>query len=238
MAKKRIRDPKEGIVELLNEQSNVARLPNEMWKPLIKYQEVVGDHLCSSFGRIKRISDGFIYPLGPHHRYSSKGKNTSGNGKFREVHCNIDVLKEHAPQFMIEDWGLHYGNKTKTKLLFTMHRAVAESFIPLVSENLPREFQGNQDEWEQTPTLIKGLFARLLYVDHIDDNGGNNSVNNVRWVTPRGNQHANKSREFGEVNTKDWTQLAYPNEPDKHWRLEKENESEKICQTTLNPNLF
>ena len=119
-----------------------------------------------------------------------------------------------------------------------MHRAVAESFIPLVSENLPREFQGNQDEWEQTPTLIKGLFARLLYVDHIDDNGGNNSVNNVRWVTPRGNQHANKSREFGEVNTKDWTQLAYPNEPDKHWRLEKENESEKICQTTLNPNLF
>ena len=72
-----------------------------------------------------------------------------------------------------------------------VHVLVANAFLPLTEETLPEPLQGfGLDE----NALV---FVRtLMNVDHIDDDPKNPRLDNLRYVTPRQNNHFTKQKEL------------------------------------------
>lgn len=72
-----------------------------------------------------------------------------------------------------------------------VHVLVANAFLPLTEETLPEPLQGfGLDE----NALI---FVRtLMNVDHIDDDPKNPRLDNLRYVSPRQNNHFTKQKEL------------------------------------------
>ena len=63
-----------------------------------------------------------------------------------------------------------------------VHRLIAETFIP-IDDNPPIPIE----DWNKTPETAKQFIRDSANVDHIIPDLFNNSVSNLRWVTPKQN---------------------------------------------------
>ena len=55
-----------------------------------------------------------------------------------------------------------------------------------------------REDWEKCPESAKQWIRDTALVDHIDDNPGNNNLDNLRWVIPKDNQKYRKLKEFND----------------------------------------
>ena len=94
--------------------------------------------------------------------------------------------------------------------------------------DIPTRIQGGKKKYRQVQLMVGGGRIRWLYVhrlmgfswlrikhvsqtivDHIDGNGLNNNLQNLRWVTPRVNN----------LNRKDICVASWDREPQIHWSV-------------------
>ena len=75
-------------------------------------------------------------------------------------------------------------------LRIQVHRLIAETFIP-IDEFPPIPIE----DWNSTPETAKQFIRDCAVVDHIIPDLSNNSVANLRWVTPKQNNSHRKKVE-------------------------------------------
>ena len=70
-----------------------------------------------------------------------------------------------------------------------VHRLIAETFLP-IDDNPPIPIE----DWNKTPETAKQFIRESAIVDHIIPDLSNNSISNLRWVTPKqNNPHRKKT---------------------------------------------
>jgi hypothetical protein len=107
-------------------------------------------------------------------------------GKGGYIHCSlslpIDIFEDHC----------YFKTSFKRKsfnLQQQVHRLVAETFIP-IDENPPIPVE----DWKNTPETAKQFIRDSAVVDHVIPDLTNNSVENLRWITPKGNNPHRKEQ--------------------------------------------
>ncbi len=100
-------------------------------------------------------------------------------GKSGYLSCSLSL-----PLDLFEDHNYYQANfKRKTfNIQQQVHRLIAETFIP-IDENPPIPIE----DWNNTPETAKQFIRDCAVVDHIIPDLTNNSVENLRWVTPKDN---------------------------------------------------
>jgi hypothetical protein len=148
----------------------------------------------------------------PGYLVSTEGEIIGKRGtRLKLTHSSTDYLK--FDPLIPKDWGgettkffvyrapggnSKLRNYTSTRLTIQVHRAVLETFRPIDDyPPIPKE------DWDVCPESAKQFIRDSAFVDHIDGNKLNNSVNNLRWVTPRQNCIYHKEKEFLDDNNLD-----------------------------------
>jgi len=93
--------------------------------------------------------------------------------------------------FPDHDFYVAKHKKNSFNLKIEVHRLIAETFIP-IDENPPIPME----DWINTPESAKQFIRDSAIVDHIDSDHLNNSVENLRWVTPKQNNSHRKKQEL------------------------------------------
>ena len=92
----------------------------------------------------------------------------------------IDIFEDHS-----------YFKSNFKRVTFNLkqqvHRLIAETFIP-IDNNPPIPIE----DWNKTPETAKQFIRESANVDHIIPDLSNNSVSNLRWVTPKQNNSHRK----------------------------------------------
>jgi len=92
----------------------------------------------------------------------------------------IDIFEDHS-----------YFKSNFKRVTFNLqqqvHRLIAETFIP-IDNNPPIPIE----DWIKTPETAKQFIRESANVDHIIPDLSNNSVSNLRWVTPKQNNSHRK----------------------------------------------
>jgi len=70
-----------------------------------------------------------------------------------------------------------------------VHRLIAETFLP-IDDNPPIPIE----DWNKTPETAKQFIRESAIVDHIIPDLSNNSISNLRWVTPKQNNPHRKKQ--------------------------------------------
>ena len=78
--------------------------------------------------------------------------------------------------------------RTSFNLRIQVHRLIAETFIP-IDEFPPIPIE----DWNNAPETAKQFIRDCAVVDHIIPDLSNNSADNLRWMTPKGNNFARKA---------------------------------------------
>ena len=68
------------------------------------------------------------------------------------------------------------------------HRAVMETWKPI--DNYPPD--SLKEDWDKAPESFKQWVRDTAFIDHINDDPTDNSLDNLRWSTPLENQYARK----------------------------------------------
>ena len=109
-------------------------------------------------------------------------------GKCGYLRCSlslpIDIFEDH-----------NYFKQNDKRVSFNLqqdvHRLIAETFLP-IDNNPPIPIE----DWNKTPETAKQFIRESANVDHIIPDLSNNSVSNLRWVTPKqNNTHRKKQKE-------------------------------------------
>lgn len=105
-------------------------------------------------------------------------------GKNGYLSCSLSL-----PLDLFEDHKYYQASfKRKTfNIQQQVHRLIAETFIP-IDEFPPIPIE----DWDNTPEIAKQFIRDCAVVDHIIPDLSNNSVDNLRWTTPKGNNFARK----------------------------------------------
>ena len=107
-------------------------------------------------------------------------------GKHGYLRCSlslpIDTFDDHS-----------YFKANFKRMTFNLqqevHRLIAETFIP-IDDNPPIPIE----DWDKTPETAKQFIRESANVDHIIPDLSNNSVSNLRWVTPKQNNPHRKKQ--------------------------------------------
>ena len=107
-------------------------------------------------------------------------------GKHGYLRCSlslpIDTFDDHS-----------YFKANFKRMTFNLqqevHRLIAETFIP-IDDNPPIPIE----DWNKTPETAKQFIRESANVDHIIPDLSNNSVSNLRWVTPKQNNSHRKKQ--------------------------------------------
>ena len=70
-----------------------------------------------------------------------------------------------------------------------VHRLIAETFLP-IDDNPPIPIE----DWNKTPETAKQFIRESAIVDHIIPDLSNNSISNLRWITPKQNNPHRKKQ--------------------------------------------
>ena len=92
----------------------------------------------------------------------------------------IDIFEDHS--YFKSDF-----KRVTFNLQQQVHRLIAETFIP-IDNNPPIPIE----DWNKTPETAKQFIRESANVDHIIPDLSNNSVSNLRWVTPKQNNSHRK----------------------------------------------
>ena len=107
-------------------------------------------------------------------------------GKHGYLRCSlslpVDTFDDHS-----------YFKSNFKKMTFNLqqevHRLIAETFLP-IDDNPPIPIE----DWNKTPETAKQFIRESAIVDHIIPDLSNNSISNLRWVTPKqNNPHRKKT---------------------------------------------
>lgn len=107
-------------------------------------------------------------------------------GKHGYLRCSlslpVDTFDDHS-----------YFKSNFKKMTFNLqqevHRLIAETFLP-IDDNPPIPIE----DWNKTPETAKQFIRESAIVDHIIPDLSNNSISNLRWVTPKQNNPHRKKQ--------------------------------------------
>ena len=71
------------------------------------------------------------------------------------------------------------------KINADVHRVIAENLIPF-----PRPKDISAADWANTPDVVKDHIKSLYFVNHVDHDKYNCRLDNLEWVTSKGNARA------------------------------------------------
>lgn len=149
---------------------------NEEWRPAISHLGTkVKNTQVSNYGNV-------IGPQGRVLKWVDRG------GGYPSVSIMVSEL----------EGGYQYDKSSVSsvkKLSTTVHSLVANTFLPL-EDNLPEVFREYVEingiayrQWDLFSDNLKSYIRSLFHVDHIDGNRANPHVSNLRYVSPRENNH-------------------------------------------------
>ena len=149
---------------------------NEIWKPVVRFGRLIPGYLVSNLGRVRSPKGKILSARKNFKANLASEPRLSSNSVELLVSCNLfkdiyDFRKNHAGKF----------NSRLVLMTVRVHRLVMEAFKPL-DENLPAQI--SKEEWNKCPEPIRQMLRECCVIDHIDDDPTNNSVDNLRWVTP------------------------------------------------------
>ena len=94
----------------------------------------------------------------------------------------IDIFEDHS-----------YFKSNFKRMTFNLqqevHRLIAETFLP-IDDNPPIPIE----DWNKTPETAKQFIRESAIVDHIIPDLSNNSISNLRWITPKQNNPHRKKQ--------------------------------------------
>ena len=107
-------------------------------------------------------------------------------GKHGYLRCSlslpVDTFDDHS-----------YFKSNFKRMTFNLqqevHRLIAETFLP-IDDNPPIPIE----DWNKTPETAKQFIRESAIVDHIIPDLSNNSISNLRWVTPKQNNPHRKKQ--------------------------------------------
>ncbi|MAD25675.1 MAG: hypothetical protein CMO44_16065 [Verrucomicrobiales bacterium] len=161
----------------------LGEIEDEIWKPIVTDQYDASPYKISQYGNIM----------------GKKGKKLKWSSMNGYAGCQLSLSYDDFKGSFIpkSSTGLSVNNDYKygkqVKVGVKPHIFVAEHFlpkpVPLCFSELWHTLNAKQQKWIQSVYII----------DHIDDNGLNPHVDNLRWVTPYENNHrVKKERATGE----------------------------------------
>ena len=151
----------------------------EEFKPLVRYNKIIPDYFISKDGRVYSAKSNKLM-------YVTKLRDPNG----RLSACKVDLV---IPEDLFGDYTHSRRGSSSPRITVTLHRGVMETYKS-IDDNppIPRE------DWEKCPESAKKWIRDTALVDHIDDNPGNNNVDNLRWVVPKDNQKYRKLKEMND----------------------------------------
>ena len=149
---------------------------NPDWKPLTRYGVIIPGYYVSNDGQIYSALTNKFRAI--RYKYSKRG---------RLDECNFTVVIN--PE-LSEDFD-HVRTKGggKSVMNITVHKAVMEAWKP-VDEYPPESLKG---VWSTLPEEAKQWVRDTVVIDHIDADPSNNTLDNLRYVTPKENNAQRKA---------------------------------------------
>lgn len=151
---------------------------NSFYKQIIRYGVKIPGYYATRDGKIYSAKT---------NKYISQFPSKSGY-----LSCSLSLPKD-----IFKDYKFFVSKKKKNSfnLKQEVHRLIAETFIP-IDEYPPIPVE----DWNNTPETAKQFIRESAVVDHIIPDLNNNTVENLRWVTPKqNNTHRKKQDETLDV---------------------------------------
>ena len=158
------------------------------FKPLSHKQKLHDDlgYYISRDGRILSIK-GNRKPIisSPSRRSKCVDKSTDGSKYIKPGNLNLSVPMGYYEDYEYTasttfKYGKKYVSKNKTKPNVRFHKVAIETWKPFEEYCNEADPPIPLEDWENTPESVKKFVLESYYVDHIDDDTSNASVDNLR----------------------------------------------------------
>jgi len=163
----------------------------ERFKPLVRFGKEIPEYYVSKEGEIYSSKSNKFMTHTQNFEYYASGR--------KRLKCLTTACR--VPRGFYEDFEHSAGtstliqekyNFTTSKIRIDIHRAVMETWKPI--DKYPPESLA--DEWDSAPECFKQWVRDTAFIDHIDNDPSNNSIDNLRWVTPLQNHYRRKQVEY------------------------------------------
>lgn len=156
---------------------------NTEYKPLVRFGKEIPGYYVSKSGKVFSSKT---------NRFMSESVTLSKrSNRLEAVFFRASIKKN-----FFKDYKHTRGNDRDTwncaKINIPFHRAVAETWIP-IDDHPPEAIKST---WNDVPEEWRQWVRDTALIDHKDDNPRNNNVDNLRWTTPKENQHHRKKSNF------------------------------------------
>ena len=175
------------------------------FKPLRHKQKLHDDigYYVSRDGRILSIKGNRKPKISsPSRRSKCVDKSTDGSKYIKPGNLNLSVPMGYYEDYEYTasttfKYGKKYVSKNKTKPNVRFHKVAIETWKPFEEYCNEADPPIPLEDWENTPESVKKFVLESYYVDHIDDDTSNASVDNLRYCTPPRNSNYRKGKSGG-----------------------------------------
>ena len=174
---------------------------SDQFKSAIRFQKELPGYYVDREGTILSTKRGKHQIKAQRTKYQKLEGANYGNGKTTSLVClqtDFSIPKDLFDDYDYSNRSRGKGKTFKTgkvsKITIAVHRLVAETWMP-IDEFPPEELA---DTWWDVPEYWRQWVRDTAVVDHIDADPTNNSVENLRWVTPKENNSYRKEQQLNE----------------------------------------
>tara|TARA_Y100001938_G_C7930490_1_gene349091 strand:- start:74 stop:730 length:657 start_codon:yes stop_codon:yes gene_type:complete len=175
------------------------------FKPLRHKQKLLDDlgYYISRDGRILSIKGNRKPKISSPKRSRTLDKWTSKEGHYiKPANVNLSVPIGYFEDYEYTasttfKYGKKYISKNKTKPNVRFHKVAIETWKPFEEYCNEADPPIPLEDWENTPESVKKFVLECYYVDHIDGDTSNASVDNLRYCTPPRNSNYIKGKSGG-----------------------------------------